>query len=218
MASLNSNSSTSTVFVTVGTTHFDELIRAVDSMEFAQALLLRGYSSLIIQAGSGSSLTPEGRGYRPHILFPSGSRTDKVTIPFSKSSNASSNGGTTTSTIKKNNKVLTVEWFEYAPSLSPYLYSAALVISHAGAGSIFETLRRGVALIAVPNTALMDDHQRELADKLESEGHLATATPQSLTDVVSVFDGAALKRYVPGDGVGIVARIDALCGVAENRK
>ena len=40
-----------TVFVTVGTTKFDALIRAVDSQAFADTLVARGYTRLVMQIG-----------------------------------------------------------------------------------------------------------------------------------------------------------------------
>lgn len=43
-----------TVFVTVGTTSFDALIRAVDTHEVKAELLRRGYTQLLIQMGRGS--------------------------------------------------------------------------------------------------------------------------------------------------------------------
>ncbi|XP_069550514.1 UDP-N-acetylglucosamine transferase subunit ALG13 [Brachyistius frenatus] len=45
-----------TVFVTVGTTSFDELIESVTSPEAAQALKARGYERLVLQVGRGSLL------------------------------------------------------------------------------------------------------------------------------------------------------------------
>lgn len=171
------------VFVTVGTTRFDALIGAVDSPEFAAALKEQGYTSLVIQAGVSE-------GYRPHRLLGSAAVT-KGTLESG----------------------LVIEWFEYCPSLAPYLDTASLVISHAGSGSIFETLRRGLLLITVPNSLLMDNHQSELAQKLEKLGHCAVATPEKLAEVVLSLEPGKFKPYVPGDGKEIVARIDALCGV-----
>ena len=40
-----------TVFVTVGTTCFDPLIRAVDQQTFADVLVARGYTRLVMQIG-----------------------------------------------------------------------------------------------------------------------------------------------------------------------
>lgn len=54
-----------TVFVTVGTTSFDELIVNVTSSEAAQALKSRGYERLVLQVGRGSFL-PDAESC-PHI-------------------------------------------------------------------------------------------------------------------------------------------------------
>nr|XP_004545661.1 putative bifunctional UDP-N-acetylglucosamine transferase and deubiquitinase ALG13 [Maylandia zebra] len=45
-----------TVFVTVGTTSFDELIESITSSEATQALKVRGYERLVLQVGRGSVL------------------------------------------------------------------------------------------------------------------------------------------------------------------
>uniref|UniRef100_A0A3P8QC11 UDP-N-acetylglucosamine transferase subunit ALG13 n=1 Tax=Astatotilapia calliptera TaxID=8154 RepID=A0A3P8QC11_ASTCA len=45
-----------TVFVTVGTTSFDELIESITSSEATQALKARGYERLVLQVGRGSVL------------------------------------------------------------------------------------------------------------------------------------------------------------------
>ncbi|KAF3694005.1 UDP-N-acetylglucosamine transferase subunit ALG13 -like protein [Channa argus] len=47
-----------TVFVTVGTTSFDELIEIVTSSGAVQALKARGYERLVLQVGRGSLLPP----------------------------------------------------------------------------------------------------------------------------------------------------------------
>ncbi|CAK6964612.1 UDP-N-acetylglucosamine transferase subunit ALG13 homolog isoform X1 [Scomber scombrus] len=54
-----------TVFVTVGTTSFDELIKNVTSSEAAQALKSCGYERLVLQVGRGS-LLPDADSC-PHI-------------------------------------------------------------------------------------------------------------------------------------------------------
>ena len=169
------------VLVTVGTTKFDALIKAIDSLSLANLLVSRGYTKLIIEAGVSD--------YRFENLFEQSSKVEQI--------HRIGNG-------------LTVEWFEYAPTLVPYLDSASLVISHTGAGSIFEALRRGLPCIAVPNAILMDDHQKELVEKLAARGHLAQALPSNLEDVVRTFEPDALVPYVPGNPQGIIEEIDAL--------
>lgn len=52
--------------------------------------------------------------------------------------------------------------FKYAPNLEAYMRSADVIISHAGSGSLFEAMRMGKPLIAVPNSILMHNHQAEL--------------------------------------------------------
>ena len=42
------------VFVTVGTTLFDALVRTVDTKEVKQELIRKGYTHLVIQMGRGS--------------------------------------------------------------------------------------------------------------------------------------------------------------------
>lgn len=42
------------VFVTVGTTCFDSLVRAVDTQEVREALFKKGYTHLVIQMGRGT--------------------------------------------------------------------------------------------------------------------------------------------------------------------
>eukprot|EP00736_Rhodelphis_marinus_P008058 Rmarinus@m.21107 len=41
------------VFVTVGTTQFDDLIRTIDTLEFAELMRKRGYDAIRIQIGRG---------------------------------------------------------------------------------------------------------------------------------------------------------------------
>jgi beta-1,4-N-acetylglucosaminyltransferase len=50
--------------------------------------------------------------------------------------------------------------------------SQGLVISHAGSGSILEALRYQVPLVVVPNTALLDNHQEELAVAMEKQNYV----------------------------------------------
>ena len=200
--SATNKDTTKTVFVTVGTTRFDALIKTIDSPQFATVLLEKGYTSLIIQAGSSEN-------YRIHQLVP-----PSATSGTFKKNTTSGGGDGKVEKDREEEDILNITWFEYAPSLASYLDSASLVISHAGAGSIFETLGRQVPLLAVPNSTLMDNHQSELAEKLEEEGYLATATPETLVEAVRGLDTTRLKRYVPGNGAEIVARVDALCGVS----
>jgi len=69
---------------------------------------------------------------------------------------------------------------DYLPHLGDVLRRASLVISHCGAGSVFEALSEGTPLIVVPNQLLMDNHQMELATLLADAGHLVGVEGQEL--------------------------------------
>lgn len=107
---------------------------------------------------------------------------------------------------------LKVESFDFKPSLAPFVHSASLVVSHAGSGSIFETLRAGKALVVVVNKALMDNHQRELADILEKNGHLLCASPETLTKSVESFDPSKLVPYPPLEADRFAHALDSFLG------
>lgn len=173
-----------TVLVTVGTTRFDALTQAVDSIQFIKILESKGYTRLIIQIGSSE--------YIPQKVCP-GSKQEH-------------DGGYDVSETG-----FRVEWFRYTPSLKAIMSECSLVISHAGAGSIFESLSAGIDLIAVPNADLMDNHQADLSSHLKRQGFLDMATPESLLRVVKDFDSSKLKRYESDDGRGIASHIQNKC-------
>ncbi|XP_015689179.1 UDP-N-acetylglucosamine transferase subunit ALG13 homolog [Oryza brachyantha] len=165
-----------TVFVTVGTTCFDALVKAVDSSQVKEALLQKGYTDLVIQMGRGT--------YVP----------SKV-----------SRDGT-----------LQVDYFTFSPSIADYVRDTSLVISHAGSGSIFETLRRGEPLIVVVNEDLMDNHQSELAEELAARKHLFCARPQTLGDTIQRMGIDTLTPYVPGDAKPVVTLINKFLGFPDD--
>ncbi|KAJ9523190.1 hypothetical protein QJQ45_024082 [Haematococcus lacustris] len=184
------------VLVTVGTTKFDALIKAVDNQAFVDALKQKGYSHLAVQKGNGS--------YFPKYLLPSGEL--EATL---------SNG-------------VHVRCFDYQPNLNTIMQQAALIISHAGkpvhnskerhhrSGSIFEALSLGKHLIVVPNAALMDNHQVELAEQLAAMKHLACTTPDKLVETLQQLDGTRLIRYVRGDAAQVAKHISAALGVVSS--
>uniref|UniRef100_A0A1D1XNX7 UDP-N-acetylglucosamine transferase subunit ALG13 n=1 Tax=Anthurium amnicola TaxID=1678845 RepID=A0A1D1XNX7_9ARAE len=161
------------VFVTVGTTCFDALVKAVDTEEVRAELWRRGYTDLLIQMGRGS--------YVP-LKFPG------------------------------EDGALAVDYFTFSPSIADYLKSASLVISHAGSGSIFETLRLGKPLIVVVNEDLMDNHQSELADELAERKHLFCSGPQTLAQTLQNMDLEALVPYPAGDSVPVARLINKFLG------
>ncbi|KAH7674641.1 N-acetylglucosaminyldiphosphodolichol N-acetylglucosaminyltransferase protein [Dioscorea alata] len=174
---MDSGKSKKMVFVTVGTTCFDALVKAVDSPQVRHELWSKGYTHLVIQMGRGSH-------------FPS---------KFSGEDGS-----------------LAVDYFTFSPSIADYLKSASLIISHAGSGSIFETLRLGKPLIVVVNEDLMDNHQRELAEELADKKHLFCASPQTLHQIINGMNLDSLVPYPPGDSVPVAKLINSFFSFPDN--
>lgn len=127
----------STLFVTVGSTSFDELIRSVCSESCLKVLVSKGFNQVVLQIGRGTY-------------------------------------------IPEKSPLLDIKWFDFKDSISDDLKNASLVIGHAGAGTILESLFERTPLIVVLNEQLMDNHQTELAERLAAEGLLKYTTCSSL--------------------------------------
>jgi len=166
-----------TVFVTVGTTSFDALVRAVDTQDVKDELLKRGYTHLIIQMGRGSYLPTKSGGEDGSLV---------------------------------------VDFFTFSSSIADHLRSASLVISHAGSGSIFETLQLGKPLIVVVNEDLMDNHQSELAEELAERKHLYCARPQTLNQTIASMNLESLLPYHPGDATPVAKLINTFLGFSDD--
>ncbi|XP_061353487.1 uncharacterized protein LOC133298245 isoform X1 [Gastrolobium bilobum] len=164
------------VFVTVGTTCFDALVRAVGSQNVKQELVAKGYTHLLIQMGRGSYVPTKSEG----------------------------------------DSSLAVDYFTFSSSIADHLRSASLVISHAGSGSIFETLRLGKPLIVVVNEDLMDNHQSELAEELADRKHLYCASPQTLHQTIADMDLNSLLPYSPGDATPVAKHINRFLGFSDD--
>ena len=133
-----------TVLVTVGTTQFDGLVQAV-------------YDDGILDVVS--------KHEAPRILIQCGVSR----VPADVSTRHSSIFGTDCAYTQL--RGVDIYAFPYIPSLGELLNAADVVIAHAGAGTILETLRARSRprLLVVPNGALMDNHQRELAEALQDK-------------------------------------------------
>lgn len=65
-----------------------------------------------------------------------------------------------------------------------------LIITHAGSGTVLDVLRMGLVCIVVPNPALLDNHQQELADELDRQGYVTKA---NVKDLVKAIDKTCKK-------------------------
>lgn len=113
-------------------------------------------------------------------------------------------------------KCLDVDYFTFSSSIADHLRSASLVISHAGSGSIFETLRLGKPLIVVVNEDLMDNHQSELAEELAERKHLLCAHPQTLHQTIVGMDLESLVPYPPADATPVAKLINRFLGFPDD--
>ncbi|KAL8940691.1 MAG: hypothetical protein Q9216_002678 [Gyalolechia sp. 2 TL-2023] len=138
-------------FVTIGATAaFDQLLKAILTARFLQALQALGYTSLRLQYGKNGSKILDESG----IVDEPGKGAQY---------------GIEVSGFDFNTKGLGQEmWVTKAGEDR----AEGVVISHAGSGSILDALRIRVPLIVVPNTSLLHNHQVELAEELSKQGFL----------------------------------------------
>ena len=147
-----------TLFVTVGTTLFNELINVTTNCDALKWMCLNGYTNLIVQYGNGCRPDlPE-----QYILEEaSNDRTKKNQLNISK--------------------VLHIESYTFKPSLKIDMIQANTIISHAGAGTVMEMLRlHKERIIVVINTILMDNHQVELATAMSNRQHIHVVSDPKL--------------------------------------
>jgi len=149
-----------TAIATVGSTKFDELIRAVDSRDFLSTLQGLGIKRLKVQRGAGQ-YQPENLGSPSQPALPG----------------------------------LEVEVLEYSPDLPTDLRRAALVISHAGAGTILDCLLAGRRLVVVPNETLMANHQVQLGEALQEQGLLFCFRAHELLPSLKQADFSKVRSF-----------------------
>lgn len=99
------------------------------------------------------------------------------------------------------NAPLEISFYNFKPSLEPDMREAALIVSHAGAGSILEGMRLGKLMLVVVNDALMHNHQQELAHELHARKHLLATTPGGLLETLRAMKAMppALVPMPPAD-------------------
>lgn len=161
-----------TVFVTVGTTKFERLIDTVLSDNILDIFNKQGFKKIIVQIGNGNH----------EKLFPN--------VTWEKNSVVC---------LKK--KSLDIEVYRFKNTLKDDLDQADLVISHAGSGSIIESLEAKKRLVVVCNEDLMDNHQFELAEKMFQLGYLLYTTCSFLDTTLNRLEdkGLLFKNYEPGN-------------------
>lgn len=62
-----------------------------------------------------------------------------------------------------------IDYFEFSSSFQSYIDNADLIVTHAGAGSVYSMLENGKKLVVVPNLTRADNHQIELAKYVQDK-------------------------------------------------
>jgi beta-1,4-N-acetylglucosaminyltransferase len=190
-----------TIFITVGTTLFEELIHAATSPAALQWMIQHGYSRVIIQYGRGAKPIIPGA---QHIA--NGGSSNHVVVleePIQFNSEPSVRSGS-----KSVPRSLNVEMYDFKPSLLVDMQRSSLIISHAGAGTVMEVLRQQhQRLVVVINNSLMDNHQMELAQAMASRNYLhVVPSPQDMDlsssvtalNIWDAFESFRPTRFPPG--------------------
>eukprot|EP00794_Sanderia_malayensis_P005906 gene5906-6592_t len=95
--------------------------------------------------------------------------------------------------------LIQINWYRFKPSIQEDINNADLIISHAGAGSVLETLRSGKPSIVVVNEKLMDNHQTELAEAFAEKNNLVCCNTRSLASTIEENAFFNLAPYSTGN-------------------
>lgn len=90
-----------------------------------------------------------------------------------------------------------IECFDFVPEdkYQQFMTEADVVISHAGTGALFSSIKKGKKVIAVARLAkygeMVNDHQTEIVHKLAGEGYILDGT----YSVIDAWD--KLEGFIP---------------------
>ncbi|CAI4039225.1 hypothetical protein SMKI_07G2030 [Saccharomyces mikatae IFO 1815] len=157
-----------TIFVTCGATiPFPKLVSCVLSNGFCQELIQYGFVRLIVQFGRNY-----GSEFENTVQEYGGQKEDKM-IPIERLGCDHSARQYTLMDGK-----LEVIGFDFSTKMQSTIRDYSdLVVSHAGTGSILDSLRLNKPLIICVNDSLMDNHQQQIADKFVELGYVWSCVP-----------------------------------------
>ena len=88
------------------------------------------------------------------------------------------------------------EYFEYTQDIQKYFKNSDIVITHAGAGSIYELLELKKKIIIVPNLDRIDKHQTDISDYMDKNGYAkALKSFDTLKDTVEYVNNLEFKVF-----------------------
>lgn len=164
------------ILITTGATvTFKPLVEYVATPQFLRHLVKLGFSTVFLQYGNelidGNNVSKE---FFSEVI----SRTKLVETLDLDILNETDDKSTTT--FSDGSFLFVV--FGFSANIADYVESADIVVSHAGTGSILDSLRLKKPLLVVSNLELMDNHQEEVADQFQNEGFLYHVTAKQLQD------------------------------------
>ncbi|EJS43768.1 YGL047W [Saccharomyces arboricola H-6] len=176
-----------TIFVTCGATiPFPKLISSVLSDVFCQELIQYGFVRLIIQFG---------KDYGPafeNLVQEHGGKREYKNIPIEELG-----CGEAARQYSLMDGKLEVIGFEYSTKVQSIIQNLSnLVISHAGTGSILDSLRLNRPLVVCVNDSLMDNHQQQIADKFVKLGYVWSCAP-SVTSLIASLRASQTEKLKP---------------------
>lgn len=161
----------STIFVTVGTTNFVELVKQITSLEFQKAALSKGYDQIILQYGNCS--------FDEHAFKPLSKLTWKY---FSF----------TDDIYRYINQATLIIGHSGAGTVLDVLRGPILAKE-----SVRESLVHK-QLLVVPNNQLMDNHQMELALELKRLGIALSSSVNELIHSLPMADSIKADDHLSG--------------------
>jgi len=85
-------------------------------------------------------------------------------------------------------------YFRFLKSLNAAYDKATVIVSTGGAGTTMECVTRGLKLVVVENTTLMEGHQAQLLREMEKRGHLVWC--KELDDIATSIEEARRKSFL----------------------
>jgi beta-1,4-N-acetylglucosaminyltransferase len=84
-------------------------------------------------------------------------------------------------------------YFRFIESLNKAYDTASIIVSTGGAGTTMECVTRGLKLVVVENTTLMEGHQAQLIREMANRGHLIWC--KDLNELSSSIEEARRKTF-----------------------
>ncbi|CAF1152977.1 unnamed protein product [Adineta steineri] len=97
------------------------------------------------------------------------------------------------------NLSIPIEHYQYKDSIDNDIQQADIVISHAGAGTILQTLEAHKPLLVVVNEKLMNNHQLEIANEMEQQGYLYHCTCSTIAKTLEKYVNHKFRQYEKGN-------------------